>query len=142
MILLASIKSLETDTKESEARLAALTKVIGEIENIKDEKRVLEKKLGVIGGLEKDRTYPVRMLDDVSSQVPTKDIWLDKISEAGGQLTLEGKARDNFAVVRFMKNLEGSMYVRSVELISSRQVDISGIKLQQFALSCGLRKDL
>ena len=81
----------------------------------------------------------MRMLADIASQVPVKDLWLDRLTQSGMNLQLEGRARDNFAVVRFMRNLEGSMYIQSVELISSKQSELAGIKLQQFNVSCVLR---
>jgi len=75
----------------------------------------------------------------VASQVPNKDVWLEKLSQKGQSLALEGKARDNFALVRFIKNMEGSMYIQSVELVSSKQTEVSGMKLQQFVLACVLK---
>jgi type IV pilus assembly protein PilN len=135
-----SISSLEEDVKVKEERLVVLNKTIGEVEKFKKEKQILEKKLAVIDELEKNRSYPVRMLADIASQVPVKDVWLDKLSQNPGSLSIEGRGRDNFAIVRFMKNLEGSMYIQSVELVSSKQSELSGIKLQQFNLSCVLRK--
>jgi type IV pilus assembly protein PilN len=134
-----SISSLKADLKTKEEKLVALKKVIGEIDQYKKEKQILEKKLAVINDLEKNRTYPVRMLADIASQVPVKDLWLDRLTQNGMALQLEGRARDNFAVVRFMRNLEGSMYIQSVELVSSRQNEQAGFKLQQFSLSCILR---
>ena len=135
----ASVNSLEKDVKDKDEKILALNKLIGEVEQIKNEKKILEKKLGVIQNLEKNRSYPVRLLADVASQVPTKDVWLDKLSQTGLSMQVEGKARDNFAVVRFIKNMEGSMYIQSVELVSSKQLEMSGIKLQQFVLSCVLK---
>jgi type IV pilus assembly protein PilN len=135
----ASVSSLDKDVKSKDEKIVALNKIIGEVEQIKNEKRILEKKLGVIGNLERNRNYPVRLLADVASQVPTKDVWLEKLSQTGVSMQVEGKARDNFAVVHFIKNLEGSMYIQSVELVSSKQLEVSGIKLQQFVLSCVLR---
>jgi type IV pilus assembly protein PilN len=134
-----SINSLKADLKAKEEKLVALKKIIGEIDQFKKEKQILEKKLAVINDLEKNRTYPVRMLADIASQVPVKDLWLDRLTQSGTVLQLEGRARDNFAVVRFMRNLEGSMYIQSVELISSKQSELAGIKLQQFNVSCVLR---
>jgi type IV pilus assembly protein PilN len=138
--LWGNISSLEQGLKAKEERLVVLNKIIGEVDEFKKEKLVLEKKLAIIGDLEKNRTYPVRMLADIASQVPVKDVWLDKLSQTSGTLNIEGKGRDNFAVVRFMKNLEGSMYIQSVELVSSKQSEISGVKLQQFNISCALRR--
>ena len=134
------VGTIEQSLKVKQERLDVLNKIIGEVDQFKMEKRILEKKLAVIGDLEKNRSYPMRMLADIASQVPIKDLWLDKLSENGVSLMLEGKARDNFAIVRFMKSLEGSMYIKSVELVSSKQIEVSGIKLQQFSLTCVLRK--
>jgi len=134
-----SVSSLEKDVKAKEERIVVLNKLIGEVEQIRNEKKILEKKLEVIQNLEKNRNYPVRLFADVASQVPNKDVWLEKLSQKGQSLALEGKARDNFAVVRFIKNMEGSMYIQSVELVSSKQTEISGIKLQQFILACVLK---
>jgi type IV pilus assembly protein PilN len=135
----ASVSSLDKDVKGKDEKILALNKIIGEVEQIKNEKKILEKKLGVIQTLEKNRSYPVRLLADVASQVPTKDVWLERLSQTGLSMQVEGKARDNFAVVQFIKNMEGSMYIQSVELVSSKQLELSGIKLQQFVLSCVLR---
>jgi len=137
--IVTSISSLDKDVKAKDEKILALNKLIGEVDQIKNEKRILEKKLGVIGNLEKSRNYPVRLLADVASQVPTKDVWLDKLTQTGLSMQVEGKARDNFAVVRFIKSMEGSMYIQSVELVSSKQLEMSGIKLQQFVLSCVLK---
>jgi type IV pilus assembly protein PilN len=131
-----SIGNLETDIATREARLLVLKKIIGEIDDIRAEKKVLEKKLAVINRLEEDRLYPVRMLDEVNALVPPRDIQLTKVSEQGSRVSIEGMGRDNIAVALFMKNLELSKYVQSVDLISSKQVDISGVKVNQFSLSC------
>jgi type IV pilus assembly protein PilN len=140
--LWGSISGIEQDLKTKEARLVVLNTIIGEVDQFKKEKLILEKKLSIINDLEKNRTYPVRMLADIASQVPVKDVWLDRLTQNAGSLLIEGKGRDNFAIVRFMKNLEGSMYIKSVDLVSSKQSEISGIKLQQFNLSCVLRSGL
>jgi type IV pilus assembly protein PilN len=131
-----TIGNLETDIATREARLLVLKKIIGEIDDIREEKRVLEKKLAVINRLEEDRLYPVRMLDEVNTMVTPKDIQLTKVSEQGSRLNIDGVGRDNIAVAIFMKSLELSKYIQSVDLISSKQVDMSGVKVNQFSLSC------
>jgi type IV pilus assembly protein PilN len=131
-----SISDLETDIAAKEARLVVLKKIIGEIDDIRAEKRTLEKKLAVIKGLEEDRFYPVRLLDEINTLVSPNDIQLTKVSEQGPRVSIEGVGRDNIAVALFMKNLELSKYIKSVDLISSKQVDMSGVKVNQFSLSC------
>ncbi|PKN59900.1 MAG: hypothetical protein CVU53_05880 [Deltaproteobacteria bacterium HGW-Deltaproteobacteria-11] len=136
IFMMRSIANIEADIKTREARLAVLKKILGEIEDIREEKRIIEKKLAVIKRLEEDRLYPVRLLDEVNTLVLPKDIRLTKVSEHGPQLSIEGVGRDNIAVALFMKNLELSEYIESVDLISSRQVTIAGVNVNQFSLSC------
>jgi Tfp pilus assembly protein PilN len=76
------------------------------------------------------------MLDEISLLVPVKDVWLDKISEKGLEVTLEGMARNNIEVAHFMKNLSGAKFVKTVDLLSTREREVSGLKLQQFVISC------
>jgi type IV pilus assembly protein PilN len=134
--MMRSIANFETNIKTREARLVVLKKLLGEIEDIIAEKRTLEKKLAVIKRLEEDRFYPVRLLDEVNNLVLPKDIRLTKVSEQGPKLNIEGVGRDNIAVALFMKNLELSRYITSVDLISSKQVTVSGVNVNQFSLSC------
>ncbi|MDD4998715.1 MAG: hypothetical protein PHI99_11245, partial [Syntrophales bacterium] len=56
-----SIKSLEADIKKSETELARLTKILGDIEVFKADKKVMEKKLAVIQNLEVNRMAPVQL---------------------------------------------------------------------------------
>jgi hypothetical protein len=51
-------------------------------------------------------------------------------------------AVDSIAVARFMKSLETASFIKSVDLISSRQKDLSGRKLQQFTLKCITRRSM
>lgn len=135
-----SISNLETDIAAKEARLVVLKKIIGEIDDIKAEKKILEKKLAAIKTLDEDRLYPVRLLDEINTLVPAKDLWLTKVTESGQQLNIEGVGRNNLVVALFMKNLEMARYIQSVELIVTKQTEILGAKLQQFSLTCVKRR--
>jgi type IV pilus assembly protein PilN len=132
----------EEAIKGLEARLLILNKRVGDIEVFKKNKKELEQKLGVIGGLEGNRLFPVRMLDDLNRLIPPKEIWLEKLAESGQQLRIEGMARDNAAVAVLMRNLEKEPFVKSVDLIFSRQKEIVGVHLHQFALTCVLKRGL
>lgn len=131
-----TISGLENDVKDQESQLAALTKTIGDIEGYKRDKSLLEKKLAIINTLEGNRLAPVRMLDELSTLVPVKDIWLDRLTEKGSDIIIEGMARNNIAVALFMRNLAGWRIIKSVDLLSTKEREVSGVKLQQFVLSC------
>jgi Tfp pilus assembly protein PilN len=69
-------------------------------------------------------------------------MWLEKISESqdGRQLRIEGMARDSLTVAGFMKNLEKAGFIQSVELVVSREKEAGGLKLQQFAVNCVIKR--
>ena len=140
LYLSISINTLEKNLKIQEEELVRLKKIIGDIEHYKSNKATLERKLAIINNLEENRLAPVKMLDELSLLVPVKDVWLDKISERGSDITIEGMARSNISVAHFMRNLSAANFVKTVDLLSTREKEISGIKLQQFAISCVKKK--
>jgi Tfp pilus assembly protein PilN len=131
---------LEAQEKNSKATLVDLNKKIGDLERFKNDKRDLEQKLGVIKTLEENRLAPVKTLDDLATLVPLKNIWLVKVTQKGNNLTIEGTGRDNIAVADFMKTIEKFDPIKSVDLISSKKTEVSGITLQQFNFSCVMNK--
>jgi type IV pilus assembly protein PilN len=137
-----TISGLEKKIQEADARLVVLNKKVGDIEGFKKDKKELEQKLAVINTLEVNRFFPVRMLDELNMIVPSKDVWLDRVTETGTDLRIEGVARDNVTMALFMKNLERAGFIQSVDLVVSKEKDIAGVKLQQFVLTCVMKKGL
>jgi len=137
-----SISGMETKIRDADARLIVLNKKVGDIEGFKRDKKELEQKLGVINSLETNRLFPVRMLDELNLLVPAKEAWLEKITQTGQDLRIEGMARDNGTVARFMKSVEKAGFVQSVELVVSREKEMAGEKLQQFILTCVMKKGI
>ena len=136
----SSISDLKSQIKESEDSLVELDKKIGNLDKFKNDKKELEQKLGVIATLEENRLAPVKTLDNLAMIVPTKDIWLIKITQKGDSVNIEGIGRDNLVIADFMKAIEKFDPIKSVDLISSKNTDISGITLQKFNFSCILKK--
>jgi type IV pilus assembly protein PilN len=135
-----SIGALKTKIREGEAKIAVLNKKVGDIEGFKRDKKELEQKLGVIASLETNRLFPVRMLDELNLILPAKDAWLDKIVETEKDLRIEGMAKDNGTVALFMKNLEKAGFIKSVDLVVSKEKEVAGVKLQQFILMCVIKR--
>ena len=136
----SSISDVKSKIKESEASLIELDKAIGDLDKFKNDKKELEQKLGVIATLEENRLAPVKTLDNLAMIVPTKDIWLIKITQKGDSVNIEGIGRDNLVVADFMKDIEKFDPIKSVDLISSKNTDIAGTPLQRFIFSCILKK--
>ena len=134
------VKHLETKLADSRQTLKILDAKVGDLEKFKQQKAELELKIGVIGTLEENRLLPVKTLDDLSMLVPQKSIWLVKIAQSYDSLTLEGIGRDNIVAADFMKTIEKFPPIQSVDLVSSKKVEIADITLQQFIFSCKMKK--
>ena len=67
-------------------------------------------------------------------------MWLEKTTETGDSLRIEGVARNSMTVSQYMRNLESASFIKSVDLISSKEKEIAGVKLQQFILTCIMKK--
>ena len=136
----SQVTSLQAKLAESKQALMVLNEKVGNLEKFKQQKAELELKLGVIGTLEENRLLPVKVLDDLSMLVPQNDIWLVKIDQSKDSIRIEGVGRDNIAAAAFMKTIENFAAIRSVDLISSKKVEIAGVTLQQFIFSCKMKK--
>jgi len=138
--LVISTDDLERLMKDSEGRLSELTKAAGEIDNVKGDRTSLEKKIAIIRNLEENRLKPVLLLDSLSTLIPAGQLWFTNMAANEVDLKIDGVARDNEAIARLMKNLERSVYFRSVDLVASKQIVIGGTKLQGFTLTCAFKK--
>jgi type IV pilus assembly protein PilN len=140
LYMVFQVKDLEAKLADSRQTLKILDAKVGDLEKFKQQKAELELKIGVIGTLEENRLLPVKTLDDLSMLVPQKSIWLVKIVQNYDSLTLEGIGRDNIVAADFMKTIEKFAPIQSVDLVSSKKVEIAGITLQQFIFSCKMKK--
>jgi type IV pilus assembly protein PilN len=122
------VKQKELDSfKDTNVKIAALKKTIAEV----------EVKLKTIKRLEKGKTGPVRLLDDIATSVPEDKLWLTTLKEQKGTLILNGTAMDNETVADFMDRLKNTKSINSVQLVRTRQKKIPGfdLSLKDFSLN-------
>lgn len=105
LIAAAEARGLQEQIASGNQELNDLTKKIGELSKIKEQKRIVEEKLRIINQLESDRTGPARLLRNVSEAVP-KRAWIKTLRDKDYQITIEGYASDDEVVAEFMRGLE------------------------------------
>ena len=136
--LRSELSSLKEEKQQVESDLAAYQETNKKINAL--EKRIAEikKKLDVIKDLEKQKTGPVLLLDQVAMAVPREKLWLTSFVENKGKLTLSGTAMDNETVALFMTNLEKADLITAVDLKSTKSRSIPAYKLRvsDFSLEC------
>jgi type IV pilus assembly protein PilN len=117
----------------AEEELKRVEATVKEVERFRAEKEDIEKKLGVIARLEKSRTGPVRMLDEIATRIPER-LWLTELKLSGGVLTLTGFGIDNEVIAAFLTGLEESPFISKVQLEQSELQESKGLKLNQFRI--------
>jgi type IV pilus assembly protein PilN len=124
--------------KAKQQELSQLDKIIGEVNEFTAKKKELEDKLGVIQSLKKGKTGPVRALDDLATEIPNR-VWLTKMEESNGAVTIEGSAVDHEDVSAFMKALQKSKYFTGVSLGFSKVGRTeAGIQFYDFKITCAV----
>ena len=100
---------LRQDVQNKDKEIADLNRIIGEVQNYEKDNKALEDKLKVLDTLKRGRTGPVKMLDAMASSIP-KNVWLRKLEEKAGGMTLDGAARSNDDLAEFMKALSNVVW--------------------------------
>jgi type IV pilus assembly protein PilN len=136
--LTSTLNGLKEDEKRIQDELKTYEQTIKRIAELEKKIKEIRAKLEVIQELEKNKTGPVHLLDELALAVPKEKLWLSSMKETKGSLTLTGTAMDNETVALFMTNLEQSDYISGVELQSAKLREIKEYKLNvsDFVLDC------
>ena len=121
------IAAAKSELKELEATRA-------KVERFRAEREEIERKLKVIDDLEKNRTGPVRIMDEIATRIP-KRMWLTELKMNAGVMTLEGVSLDAEIVAAFLTSLAESELIHDVELESTKLEEREGLKLNTFEIS-------
>ena len=133
------LTGLKQEEKNLQIKLAEYNETIKKVNALTKRIQEITKKLEVIAQLEKKKSGPVHLLDEVAMAVPKDQLWLVSLDEAKGILTLKGTAKGNEVVATFMTNLEKSKYITSVDLQTTRLLTLpeyNNLKVSDFILNC------
>ncbi len=125
-------------TRQLEADIARYKPEEEQVQAFKAKRTELEDKIDVIRGLDRARSCPVRIMDELSKSTPDR-LWLTAISTEGVHLTVEGDSLDTGVVADFLRSLNASPYFVDVDLKrTSSGTQVEGVKLVHFIISAAL----
>ncbi|RJR19114.1 MAG: hypothetical protein C4582_10785 [Desulfobacteraceae bacterium] len=129
---------LKKEKEDKTRELATYADTNKKIEDIKRKLAEIRTKLEVIQQLEKNKTGPVHLLDEIAAAVPPEKLWLRSMEEKRGVLNIEGTAMDNDTVALFMDNLKRAPHINEVDLNSTKLKNLTDYKLNvtDFILRC------
>lgn len=128
------IDTIKEDIAKDEAEISRLEKIIGEVNQYEDQKKKLQAQLKVIEELEKGKSGPVKVLDQLASNIP-KRVWVDGFEERNGMATLSGFGLEMADVSEFLKALEKSPHFTEVTLKFTENTPQKGIQTFRFVIT-------
>lgn len=99
------LEEVQSEVRAAEAEVERLAAVLKEVEDFKQKKAELERKIGIINDLKANQRGPVRVMDYVSRALPEL-LWLDRMRMEASNIELEGRAFNTNAVANFIENLD------------------------------------
>jgi type IV pilus assembly protein PilN len=114
----------------TQARIAELEKVIGEVNNINARKKDVQAKLAILADLRKQRSGPVRMLDALSTAIPKK-VWLTNFDEKANAVKMTGRAASHEDVAEFMRALQSIVWTpRGMGRLIEQKRDAARVRVE------------
>lgn len=127
----SEIDRLTQAHRDADAELARLEPILEQTELLTAQKDLVARKIDLITNLKKSQSVPVRVLDEISRNLPDF-LWLESMASQSGALTIVGKGTTYNAVSGFYKNLSHSG--RFSEVTLGRTFEIAdGVS---FSLTC------
>jgi Tfp pilus assembly protein PilN len=109
---------IQTQTGEK-ARLEQLKQ---QVDNFEKQRAVLQQRIGVIEGLQRNRTGGQELLEAIANTVSRTDtLWLTSVERKGDALTINGSAGSINAIANYITQLKRSGYFQTVEIKESHQ---------------------
>ena len=105
--------------RRSRSEIAELDKQIEKINSLEADKARFIARMEVIEKLQRSRPEIVHIFDEIAKQLPD-GVYLTGITQTGTRLKFEGVAQSSTRVSAFMRNIDGSSYLKNPELDSRR----------------------
>ena len=132
------LANVAATTRQLEADIARYKPEEEQVQVFKAKRTELEDKIDVIRGLDRARSGPVRIMDELSKSTPDR-LWLTAISTEGVQITVEGDSLDTGVVADFLRSLNASPYFVDVDLErTSSGTQVEGVRLVHFIITAAL----
>lgn len=132
-VVRAQVSATNRRIEQLNVQLAQFKPQQEQVDAYKAKKADIEQKLQVIERLERSRSGPVHILDELASRTPER-VWLTTMVASGGTIELKGMSLDNELVAQFLTDLNASPYFANVELKETELQTVEALKLNTFRI--------
>jgi len=129
------LSGLDHEIETLQATLKSLESKVKDVADLDQKRKDLDAKLKVIADLGHKRIGPAEALKDLGGATPDR-AWLTEFTEVAGGATLTGQAVDNQTIAEFLRELDGSEYFKSVDLVETTAATEAGaeVRLRKFIM--------
>jgi type IV pilus assembly protein PilN len=119
-------------------KIVELNKQIEKINSLEADKERFIARMEVIEKLQRSRPEIVHVFDEIAKQLPD-GVYLTAITQTGTRLKFEGVAQSSTRVSAFMRNIDGSNYLKNPELevVETKKDNVTGATFVLFAEQAG-----
>ena len=129
------VQRLEGGIQQAQADLKRYDDLAKQVDTFRAEKKRLEEKIKVIETLVAAQGGPVRLLDELSKDLPN-EVWLTSFNRTGKKLEISGIAFSNFNVAALMTNLANAPnLLTNVDLVVSEKTTIEDQSVERFTIT-------
>ncbi|MBX3237960.1 MAG: PilN domain-containing protein [Nitrospiraceae bacterium] len=129
----------QAEKQEKDKQVAQLKEQVKQVQDFEEKKKQLEAKNHVIEQLEKARTGPVTVMDNISQSLDPLKVWLIRLNVKGKNVELEGRAMTNDDLVEFVNNLRRTDQFMTIKLNESRAGIDNKMNTYQFKLDLAMK---
>jgi len=115
LLMDSMVSAQDTRNQTLKTEIAELDKQIEKINSLEADKARFIARMDVIEKLQRSRPEIVHVFDEISKQLPD-GVYLTGITQTGNRLKFEGVAQSSTRVSAFMRNIDGSSYLKNPEL--------------------------
>jgi type IV pilus assembly protein PilN len=133
-VIAARQSSQEARNAFLEQEIAKLDVQIGEIKKIREQTRALLERKQVVETLQSNRTEVVHLFDQMIRLLP-EGLYLKSFKQVGNVVTISGYTQSSARVSTLMRNLDGSPWFDSTNLIEIKAATVNNLRANEFVLT-------
>jgi len=119
------IEAQQHRNEELRVQIKMLDKQIEEINSLESEKQKFIARMDIIEKLQRSRPEIVHVFDEIVRTLP-EGVYLTAVKQSGNKLKFDGMAQSSTRVSAFMRNIDGSQWLRNPELLVVQTVKNAG----------------
>jgi type IV pilus assembly protein PilN len=139
MLMDSMVSAQEARNSRLDEEIAVLDRQIEKINSLEADKARFIARMEVIEKLQRSRPEIVHIFDEIAKQMPD-GVYLTGMTQNGTRLKFEGVAQSSTRVSTFMRNIDGSSYLKNPELDivqTKDKGDVAGASFVLFADQAG-----